>query len=153
MGAKEGDALVLLAGPRGAVERVVPLLEARLKQAVKGVPAETRGATESGETRYMRPRPGAQRMYPETDIPDFQVTDGVRKRVAGLVPERWTAVVKRLQGRYSLSEDLALKVYDSDSSAEFEGLAKGVKLEPSFVASTLVDLPTRLAREGVPEAG
>ena len=153
MGATEGDALVLLAGPRGAVERVVPLLEARLKQAVKGVPAETRGATESGETRYMRPRPGAQRMYPETDIPDFQVTDGVRKRVAGLVPERWTAVVKRLQGRYSLSEDLALKVYDSDSSAEFEGLAKGVKLEPSFVASTLVDLPTRLAREGVPEAG
>ena len=153
LGAPGDAALVLLAGPRGTVERVTPLLVARMREAVRGVPAETRAATDAGETRYMRPRPGAQRMYPETDIPNFQVTDGVKRRVARLVREDWTALVGRLQKKHSLSRDLALKVYDSDGAAEFEELARSLNLEPSFIASTLVDLPTWLAREGVPEAG
>jgi glutamyl-tRNA(Gln) amidotransferase subunit E len=46
---------------------------------------------------------------------------------------------------------MALKVYDSESQNAFENLARATKLEPSFVASVLVDLPARLAREGVPE--
>jgi glutamyl-tRNA(Gln) amidotransferase subunit E len=59
--------------------------------------------------------------------------------------------VHRLQTQFSLSHDMAQKLYDSDSLADFEGLARAKALEPSFVASVLVDLPVRLAREGVPE--
>ena len=151
MGSGEGDALVLLAGPGEVVERVLPLIGSRLQQAARGVPAETRAATDAGETRYMRPRPGSQRMYPETDIPDILVTEELRRKVREAVPEEWGAHVERLQSSYSLSRDLALKVYDSDSAEEFERLARGLRLEPSFVASVLVDLPARLSREGVPE--
>ena len=153
MGCGPGDALVLVAGPRETVERVLPLIESRLEFAARGVPAETRAATDAGETRYMRPRPGSQRMYPETDIPDISVTPGLRRKVLGMVPEEWTALVGRLQSTYALSLDMALKLYDFDMTEEFERLIKKVKLEPSFVASVLVDLPQRLAREGVPEAG
>lgn len=153
MSCAEGAALVLLAGPGAAVERVVPLLTTRIQQATGGVPAETRSATDAGETRYMRPRPGSQRMYPETDIPVIHLGPELLKKLRALVPEDWTAMVGRLQEKYALSRDLALKVYDSDLVEEFEGLSLGLGLEPSFVASTLVDLPARLAREGVPEAG
>jgi len=152
-GVGEEDALVIVAGPREVVERVVPLLKSRLQYAVKGVPPETRAATDDGETRYMRPRPGSQRMYPETDIPDIAVTSGIRKEIHGLIPEDWTLLVQRLERTYSLSKDLALKVYDSESADDFERLARSLKLEPSFVASVLVDLPTRLAREEVPKRG
>ena len=153
VGMGDGDALVLLAGPRAILERVAPLLESRIRLAAKGVPAETRAATDSGETRYMRPRPGSQRMYPETDIPDIKVTHSLRRRLRGSVPEPWTSLVERLQSAYSLSADLALKLYDSESAGEFERLAAGLELERSFIASVLVDLPARLAREGVPERG
>lgn len=153
MGCGPDDALVLLAGPRQTVERVLPLIESRLEEAAKGVPAETRAATDTGETKFMRPRPGSQRMYPETDIPDISVTPGLRRKILEVVPEEWTALVGRLQGTYALSLDMALKLYDSDMTEEFERLAVRGTLEPSFVASVLVDLPPRLAREGVPEAG
>jgi glutamyl-tRNA(Gln) amidotransferase subunit E len=153
MGAGPNDALVLVGGPADLVDRVVPLLMSRMEEATKGVPAETRAATEAGETRFMRPRPGSQRMYPETDIQDIPLNRGLRTRILKEVPQDWTIQVGRLQKNYSLSRDLALKVYDSDSSEEFEALVPRLHLEPSLVAAVLVDLPPRLARDGVPEAG
>jgi len=149
--ATEGDALILVAGPRDVVQRCLPALTGRLQAAIQGVPAETRAATETGETRYMRPRPGSHRMYPETDIPNILLTSDRLKRLAKLVPENWESEVDRLSREYSLSGDLALKVYDSDIAGTFESLCGELKLEPSLVASVLVDLPPRLAREGVPE--
>jgi glutamyl-tRNA(Gln) amidotransferase subunit E len=150
-GAHVGDGLVLVAGSADKVEKTVPLVISRLEQAVAGVPAETRAATEDGETRYMRPRPGAQRMYPETDIPEIVVTPEQRKRVERSLPEPWAAKVSRLVGDYSLSRDMAMRLYDSGYSGLFEQVADELKVEKSLIASVLVDLPVRLSREGVPE--
>ena len=145
------DALVVLAGPGGTVDRVVPLLVARLEEAPAGVPAETRAATDEGETRYMRPRPGSQRMYPETDIPNIVVSHDLLLKTSRAIPRDWREAVAGLEERYSLSRDLALKVYDSDLGEEFAGLVRALRVEPSFIASVIVDLPTRMERDGVPE--
>ncbi|MDG6929598.1 MAG: Glu-tRNA(Gln) amidotransferase subunit GatE, partial [Nitrososphaerota archaeon] len=153
LGCGQNDALVLVAGRPEAVERVVPLLMARLAACAAGVPAETRAPTDGGETRYMRPRPGSQRMYPETDIPDITVTEEERAELARNAPEDWRSRVARLEKDLSLSGDMALKLYDADEVERFEGLAGRLRLEPSFIASVLVDLPARLSREGVAEAG
>ena len=146
-----GDALILLAGPAEAVDACVPNILTRLKAAPNGVPAETRAATEVGETRFMRPRPGSQRMYPETDIPDIEVKPDRLRRLAESVPENWAERVENLSKKYALSKDLALKIYDSELAEDFERLCRDLNMEPSVVASTLVDLPPRLTREGVPE--
>ena len=151
-GAGEDDALVLLAGMSEQVDACVPRVLERLKGATVGVPAETRAATDAGETRYMRPRPGSQRMYPETDIPNIGVTKRILADLDKAVPQNWEVRVSKLADTYGLSEDMALKLYDSELDGEFEALAGELKLEPSVVASALVDLPARLTREGVPEA-
>ncbi len=150
-GAGSQDALVLLAGPPLLVDGCAPHLAERLRQSVFGVPAETRAATDTGETRYMRPRPGSQRMYPETDIPIIGVTEETLEGVSRSVPENWERRVSRLAESYSLSRDLALKLYDSELDDAFESLSGELKVEPSIVASVLVDVPARLSREGVPE--
>ena len=142
-------ALVLLAGPASKVERAALHVIQRLKQATEGVPAETRSPTEDGESRFMRPRPGAQRMYPETDVPDVVIGADLLSALTKLVPERWEETVDRYERRYSLSRDLAIKLLDSDFLDSFERLAGQLRLEPSLVASMLVDLPVRLTREGV----
>ena len=150
-GAGPADGLILVAGPRTVVEKAVPSLVERLTSATEGVPAETRAATEDGETRYMRPRPGSERMYPETDIQNIVLTAQQIEEVRRSLPEHWEATVGRLGRRYSLSRDLALKVYDSDMMDTFEGLAKSLRLDPSVIASTILETPVRLAREGIPE--
>ncbi|HME19537.1 MAG TPA: Glu-tRNA(Gln) amidotransferase subunit GatE [Nitrososphaerales archaeon] len=150
-GAPAGSALVLVAGEPSRVERAVEPIVERLEKASEGVPAETRGATEEGETRYLRPRPGAQRMYPETDIPDIVVTREALASLESRLPERWDARVGRYEKEFSLSRDLAFRLYDSGYAPLFESLAPEAKIAPSVLAATLVDLPVRLVREGVPE--
>lgn len=151
MGARSADALILLAGPAEAAENAAKRLSERLASAPQGVMAETRAATEDGETKYMRPRPGSERMYPETDIPDILITKAQVSDVIDRLPEDWESAVKGLAKRYSLSGDLALKVYDSDLIDSFERLSQELRIEPSVIAATLVETPVRLAREGVPE--
>ena len=67
--AGEVDAVVFVADTAENVLDALKAVVERAQEAVAGVPAETRTAKEDATTRYMRPRPGAARMYPETDIP------------------------------------------------------------------------------------
>jgi glutamyl-tRNA(Gln) amidotransferase subunit E len=79
--AEEGDAVVFVAD---TAENTVDALKAvaeRARELLLGVPAETRTAKDDGTTRYMRPRPGAARMYPETDIPPTQITQELVERI------------------------------------------------------------------------
>ncbi len=143
--------LILVAGIPHRVDAAAENIVHRLRLAISGVPAETRAATEDGETRYMRPRPGAARMYPETDIPEIVVTQHRRTELSGMLPPSWQEKVKEYERVYLLSPDLALRVYDSDNSQLFDELSKTLKLDASLIASVLVELPVRLTREGIPE--
>ncbi len=145
--------LVLVAGDSpDRVETVAALVVERVKRAPVGVLGETRAATEEGETRYQRPRPGAARMYPETDIPEIVVTEEWKREVRKLLPVPWKEKVTGYSLRYSLSEEAALQLYDSDNSRLFEEVAAKLKLEPSVIASILVEIPVRLSREGIDES-
>ncbi len=152
MGAGPKDALILLGGDGLRVSATIEQVTARLSKAAYGPPPETRAATDDGETRYMRPRPGASRMYPETDMPEVVLPAERVQRVSKLIPVPWRTAVDDMIARYSLSEDLALQVYDSENYEGFEELASKLRLEPSFIASTLVEMPPRLLREGIDES-
>jgi glutamyl-tRNA(Gln) amidotransferase subunit E len=90
-------------------------------------------------------------MYPETDVPDVVIEADRLRTLMKLVPERWEETVYRYERKYKLSRDLAVKLIDSDFPDFFERLAGQLRLEPSFVATTLVELPVRLSREGIAE--
>ena len=71
-------------------ENVIDALKAvteRARVALQGVPEETRSASPDGTTRDMRPRPGAARMYPETDVPPIQLTKEYLDELSGRLPE------------------------------------------------------------------
>ena len=51
-------------------------MELVIERAKKfGVQKEVRRVTPEGKTRYLRPMPGASRMYPETDIPPVKLVN------------------------------------------------------------------------------
>jgi glutamyl-tRNA(Gln) amidotransferase subunit E len=147
--AGDGDAFVIVGGPQDKVKFASDAIIRRLQAAVNGVPAETRAATPEGKTVFLRPRPGAARMYPETDIPTIPVTEATLKALADRVPRSWDEMVDSLAKKYSLNKKLASQIFDSDYLAVFEEIASSTKVQPTFVASKLTEDLTSLQRQGL----
>ncbi|MGI0080893.1 MAG: Glu-tRNA(Gln) amidotransferase subunit GatE, partial [Nitrososphaerales archaeon] len=149
IGMLEPDAFVLVAGEPSKVTRTVEALIERMRYVTKGVPAETRAATEDGETTFLRPRPGAARMYPETDIPLIKVSNSRLEKLKAEIPEPWERVVEKFSGRYDLPTQLAEPLLDSDRKNVFVETVASTKLPARYVASVLLDVLQSLSREGV----
>lgn len=148
----QGDAFVIVGGPAERVGYATDALVQRLKAALRGVPAETRAATADGRTVFSRPRPGAARMYPETDIPTIPVTPSALASLKDRVPRPWDEVVGAIASRHGLNKKLASQIFDSDYLAVFEEIVSSTKVQPTFVASKLTEEITSLQRQGLDPA-
>ncbi len=150
VGAEGSDAIVLVADRIDNVKDALKAVVERARQALRGVPEETRAANPDGTTMYMRPRPGAARMYPETDVPPIGLSiERTMKAKANLPPPPET-VMKRLAEAYGLNEKLASQLLDSDHMELFERVASRTKIQPSFIATVLTETFKSLERDGVP---
>ncbi|MFH1821678.1 MAG: Glu-tRNA(Gln) amidotransferase subunit GatE [Methanobacteriota archaeon] len=149
MGAEENDAVVFIADSRGKAEAALAAVVNRANEALDGVPEETRRALVDGNTEFMRPLPGANRMYPETDIPPIPITaarlGAVRSKLSEL-PEKRRA---KLAEKYGLSRELAEQMSLSENLKLFEELVAETRAEPTLIASTLEGTLVNLRREGV----
>ncbi|MBN2800606.1 MAG: Glu-tRNA(Gln) amidotransferase subunit GatE [Deltaproteobacteria bacterium] len=175
--AGQDDALVLVWGPAMDVETAAGEIIDRARQAFRGVPQETRQARSNGTTGFERVLPGAERMYPDTDLPPIVIpaarADAAAARIPppaweqerrfaaeGMKPHQSEALV--MEGRYPVVAE-ALQVQGVSGAMVAE-----VLLERSRQARRAgVDLTTlghedwlellgrlgdgRLAREAVPE--
>jgi glutamyl-tRNA(Gln) amidotransferase subunit E len=147
--AKEEDAVVFVADtPENAKDALKAVLE-RAKETLKGVPEETRAANPDGTTHYMRPRPGAARMYPETDTPPIQITEDYVRQILASLPELPEQKLQRLIRNYGLNQKLATQVMDSEYTELFETIAKENKVSPTTIAVFLTETMKALKREGV----
>ena len=147
--ASEGDAVVFVADTAENVLDALKAVVERCQEALTGVPAETRTAKDDGTTRYMRPRPGAARMYPETDIPSQTITDQLVKKMKADLPEPAELKLARLIKQYNLNEKLAKQLVDSEYSTLFETTANESGVAGSTVAAFLTETIKALKREGL----
>jgi glutamyl-tRNA(Gln) amidotransferase subunit E len=147
------DAFILVAGDRSVLEDAIKAISERARAAVNGVPPETRGPTPEGATRFIRPRPGPARMYPETDIPPLPISEERIERLRALIPKPWDEVVREYATKYGLSEKLAAQICDSEYLTLFEEIVRETKVQPSFVAATLTETLVSLSRLGLKVEG
>ncbi len=135
LGVESNDAFVLVVGPEDKARKALDVILERVVQAFQGVPKETRAALEDGTTRYMRPRPGAARMYPETDIPPFRITERVLEEAKKLVPESPEQKLKKYLS-WGLSDELAKAMLRNPKFDFFESLVtKYPNVPPSLIAN------------------
>lgn len=147
--AEKDDGFLIVAGPREKIEFAVDAVINRIADAKNGVPAETRAATQSGETVFLRPRPGSSRMYPETDIPPIIVSNEELQFAKDNVPKPWDEAILELQKKYGLNAQLAEQMFDSEYLDLFESVCADGKNNPNFVASILCSTITNLQRKGL----
>lgn len=147
---EEKDAVVFVADNPENVRDALRAVVERAREALEGVPEETRASNQDGTTRFMRPRPGAARMYPETDIPPVQVTEEHVEWVSSHLPELPGQKLHRLAKEYRLNEKLAKQILDSEYGELFEVIAKESKVSATTVAAFMTETLKALKRDGVP---
>jgi glutamyl-tRNA(Gln) amidotransferase subunit E len=148
-GVGEEDAVVFVADASENVADALKAVIERAKEAIDGVPAETRAANADATTRYMRPRPGAARMYPETDIPPSLITSAFVEKIKLNLPEPAEKKLERLKMEYHLNDKLAKQIVDSEYGALFESVVKNSGVAATTVAVFLTETLTSLRRDGV----
>jgi glutamyl-tRNA(Gln) amidotransferase subunit E len=143
LGADTGaDALVLLWGASDDVATAAREVLIRARDALHGVPAETRQARAGGATGFERILPGPDRMYPDTDTPPLPMADPLVDAIRLSLPERpWER-----EARYEaagLDAAAAARLAHAPWAALFDTVAP----EPGAVARALAAaLEQRLPR-------
>ncbi len=145
----EEDGFLVIAGEDSKLDYAVNSIVKRIQDAADGVPAETRAATQEGETIFLRPRPGASRMYPETDIPSVSVMPEEIKLAKGTIPKSWDESITEIQQKYDLNLQLSEQIFDSEYLGLFEKICQNEKNSPNFVASILCSSITNMERQGL----
>ncbi|MCF7872418.1 Glu-tRNA(Gln) amidotransferase subunit GatE [Candidatus Woesearchaeota archaeon] len=102
----------------------------------KPVESAVRKAEPNGSTKYLRPMPGADRMYPETDIPtitpdkfEFEEVETIEQKT------------ERYKQQYDLNDDLAniAVKHENKNNYDFEELFKK-HISKNLHAKTIIDL-------------
>ena len=143
LGCAAHDAFVLVADMEKKAGLALQAVHDRAQQTLKGVPAEVRKANADGTTTYLRPIPGAARMYPETDVPLIK-PDLTKIELPELLEEK----IVRYQKDFGLSKDLAEFAAKSELVHLFEELVeKYPSVKPAFIAETLISTPLDIKRQ------
>ncbi|MDH5430786.1 MAG: Glu-tRNA(Gln) amidotransferase subunit GatE [Nitrosopumilus sp.] len=150
IGIKENDGFLILAAPDEKVDTVVKQIILRIEYIRDtGIPIDTRLATQTGETKFLRPRPGSARMYPETDIPPIIITKEELTQSEKNIPKSWDDSIKDLENKYKINPQLAEQIFDSRYIVLFERIVEDININPTFVASILCSSITNLERSGL----
>ncbi|MBU3957788.1 MAG: Glu-tRNA(Gln) amidotransferase subunit GatE [Nanoarchaeota archaeon] len=130
LSAGANDLIFIVAGKDA--ERASSAVMRRAAQAMKGVPEETRAANPDGTTSYLRPLPGAGRMYPETDVPAIFVSREFLKKIR--LPKSAEEKIKELKNRF---EKMGIQ-----SKQKAEEIVKGEYLDliEKYIAEEILNI-------------
>ncbi len=111
----------------------------------KPVPKEVRKAEPDGSTSFLRPMPGAARMYPETDVPPVPITPDHLGRLRASLPKPISARLAEL-APYKLDANIAKNLAGSELLPIFTIATKETNLKPAFIADILIGSPREIVR-------
>ncbi|OIR16583.1 MAG: glutamyl-tRNA(Gln) amidotransferase subunit E [Marine Group III euryarchaeote CG-Bathy1] len=135
------DSFVLVLGKEKIARKSLEMVRNRAEQG--GVPKEVRKVLENGKSTFLRPIPGAARMYPETDIPPVDLR-GIEISKPSTLKER----IEKIKLGKDISKQLVVKGLDK----RYENLiSKGVN--EKIIARILLNEMPEMRKNGIPEPG
>jgi len=146
---KESDSLIITWGNETDVETAVREIEIRAREAIEGIPSETRQALSDGTTGFERILPGPDRMYPDTDLPPIALDEERIRRIQGQLPILpWVRREKYHQ--MGLPEKMTDELILSDKGDWLDSILENIKIEPIFPARLLTEKLKHWRRKGLP---
>ncbi|HZX44363.1 MAG TPA: Glu-tRNA(Gln) amidotransferase subunit GatE [Candidatus Nanoarchaeia archaeon] len=127
------------------IENEVVRQEELIKRG-KEITSEVRKSEPDFSTSFLRPMPGAARMYPETDVVPIKITQEMIDNVSKV--ELISEKIKQVASEYKMTSDLATGLFKAGKIAVFEQFAGKFKdLAPAFIASTMVSSVKEVERK------
>jgi len=123
----------------------------KLIKSGKKFEPEVRNAEDDFTTSYLRPMPGMDRMYPETDILPISTTSGLIDNIE--IPELIEQKVESLSRQFGVDKDKLKKIMRQDIFGEsrlalFTGIMSANKnLSAPFVCDTLLSFGSEILRK------
>ena len=146
--AGEKDVLVVVWGNIEDVQTASEEIAIRAKEAIEGIPNETRRPLPNGTNEFERILPGPNRMYPDTDLPPLAITEERIRRITSNIPEQiW--VTERRYMKMGLSRELASQLVVARERELFERAAKETRIKPKRLASIILHDLRRMRKEGL----
>jgi len=145
--ASDDDTMVIVWGSEDDVKTASDEIIIRAKEATIGIPSETRQALSDGTNGFERILPGADRMYPDTDLPPQNITQERLDKMKTWLPEKfWERQkwYKTLGIPVDVIDELSISPY----ARAFKKSVGKWKINPTTVAVVLIQYPKRLKKEG-----
>ncbi|HWQ64328.1 MAG TPA: Glu-tRNA(Gln) amidotransferase subunit GatE [Methanospirillum sp.] len=146
LSAKDDDCVIIVADTPEKCRCAIKQIIRRANLAFEGIPKETRKMLDEGSTAYMRPLPGAARMYPETDVLPVRITSEDWEELS--LPELLSDKIERYMHDYRFDREVARQIAYSERSLAFEeAVTAGIKA--SIAERAFNSTLRELSREGV----
>lgn len=123
LGAKDLDLVAIVAADRKTAEKALNAVVQRVNLLLDGLPKETRRALPDGDSEFMRPLPGAARMYPETDVAPVEIPWAIIQKIK--LPETLDKKMARLQKK--IGKELAKGIVASEYLDLFEEIDRALQ--------------------------
>jgi Glu-tRNA(Gln) amidotransferase subunit E-like FAD-binding protein len=120
------------------------------KNKTENIKPHVRNVKPDFSSKFLRPMPGAARMYPETDLPSFYVTKEHLSEIKRNLPELPEKKLKRLV-KEGLNEDLASQLVFDDKYAKLHG--RFPNLDAKLIATTLLSIQKEARKKVGQERG
>ncbi len=146
VGAGDADTMVIVWGDKGDTETAVKEIIIRAKEATIGVPSETRQALRDGTNGFERILPGADRMYPDTDLPPKRITREKLEEIKKWLPELYLDRIK-WYSELGVPADIRRDLSISPMAPLFKELVSEKEIDPRIAATTIINFPKRMKRK------
>jgi glutamyl-tRNA(Gln) amidotransferase subunit E len=141
LGKQQDDAVLILSSPPSRIAVITSGINSRINKLLSLDLAETRGPRDDGETFFLRPLPGKDRMYPETDIPIKHISSETMDFCRKNIPLEAAELQKELTERYGISEQDAAVLIKSGNMVKFRRIADSYKDGRSVARLLLQKIP------------
>ena len=145
----ENDAFVIAIGKETIVDTTLKIVIERAKASLLGVTNEVRRALVDDTTEYLRPMPGASRMYPETDVQPIRITKEKIKEIIKNLPEKPQEKNKRFIKQYMLNKEQVRQILSSGYENDFERLVKKYPSLKNTIIRTFLNTFSELEKENI----
>jgi Glu-tRNA(Gln) amidotransferase subunit E-like FAD-binding protein len=105
--------------------------------------AEVRNSLPDGTSEFLRPMPGADRMYPETDLPLLKISRDFLNEIKKDLPKLRTEVAGELKSQ-GLNEEMIKLVLSEDKIEELKSLTN-IYQDINFIAKMILLFPKEIA--------
>ncbi|MAG20002.1 Glu-tRNA(Gln) amidotransferase GatDE subunit E [archaeon] len=125
--------------------RIIPkVIEKEIKRQLRNFPKkpEVRRVNPDTSTTFLRPMPGASRMYPESDLEPIPITKYLLDKIK--IPELLTEKAIKLEKEYKLNSEISKLLVKNNLFLKL--VKKFPNLKPLFLAQTLVLTPKEIKK-------